>query len=69
MKLKPPTNIKEVRHFLDLIRYYQKFICHYTEIVHPLNYFTCKAQPFIWTPECQASFYMLYPQLANAPIV
>ena len=61
MKLKPPTNIKEVRHFLRLTGYYlKKFICNYMDIMHPLNCLTPKPEPFIWNPECQASFDMLY---------
>ena len=59
MKLKPPTNIKEVRHFLGLTGYYRKFVCNYLDIAHPLNCLTCKFQPFIWTPDCQSSFDML----------
>ena len=39
MKLKPPTNIKEVRHFISLTGYYHKFICNYTDIPYPLNCF------------------------------
>ena len=37
MKLKPPTNIKEVRHFLGFTGFYWKFICYYADIAHPLN--------------------------------
>ena len=59
MKLKPPPNVKEVRHFLGLTGYCHKFICTYADIAYPLNCLTHKAQPFIWAPECQASFDML----------
>ena len=59
MTLKSPMNIKEVRHFLGLTSYYQKFICNYVDIMHPLNCLPHKSQPFIWTPECQVSFDML----------
>ena len=58
-KLKPPTNIKEVRHFLGLTGYYFKFICNYANIAYPLNCLTHKAQPFVWTLEYQANFNML----------
>ena len=69
MKLKPPTNIKEVRHFLGLTGYYRKHICNYTDIEHPLNCLTGKSQPFIWTPDCQSSFNVLCSHLANTLIV
>ena len=60
VKLKAPTNIKEVRHFLGLTSYYRKFICNYSDIVHPLNCLTRKSQPFIWTPGYQSIFDMLH---------
>ena len=47
MKLKPLTNIKEVRHFLGLTGYYRKFIFNYSDITHPLNCLPQKSQPFI----------------------
>ena len=68
MKLKIPTNIK-LRHFLGLTGYYWKLICNYTNIAYAVNCLTCKAQPFIWTPECQASVDMLHFRLANTLIV
>ena len=40
MKLKPPANIKEVRHSLSLTGYYRKFICNYSDVTHPLNCLT-----------------------------
>ena len=64
-----PTNIKEVRHFPGLTGYYQIFICNVADTMHPLNCITHKAQPLIWTPECQAIFDMLFSRPANAPIV
>ena len=69
MKLKPPTHVKEVRHFLHLTGHYLKFICNYVAVAYPLNCLTYKAQPFFWTPECQASFDMLHLRLASTPIV
>ena len=39
------------------------------DIVHSLNCLTHKVQPFLWTPQCQASFDMLCLRLANTLIV
>ena len=68
-KLKPPNNIKEVRHVLSLTGYYRKFICNYLDIAYPLYCLTCKSQLFIWIPDCQSSFNMLCSRLATTPIV
>ena len=35
IKLKVPTNIKQVRHLLGLKGYYQEFICSCADILHP----------------------------------
>ena len=69
VKLKLPPHIEEVTHFLGLTGYYQNFACNYADIMHPLNCLMCNWQPFIWTPEYQASFDMLHSQLTNTPIV
>ena len=69
MKCKPPSNVKEVRHSLGLTGYYCKFICNYIDIAYPLNCLIHKAQPFMWIPECQASFDMPQLRLTNTPIV
>ena len=69
MKLIPPANVKEARHFLGSTGYYHKFICNYVDIAYPLNCLTQKTQPFMWTVECQVSFNMLQFRLTNTPIV
>ena len=56
VKLKPPTNIKEVRHFLGLTGYYCKFICNYADIAYPLNCLAHNAQPVIWTLRMPTTF-------------
>ena len=69
MKLQPPTNFKEDRHFLSLTGYYRKSVYNYLDTAHPLNCLTCKSQPFIQTPDCQSTFDMLHSRLANTLIV
>ena len=51
IKLKTPTNIKEVRDFLGPTGYYRKFICDYADIAHHLNCLKRMSQPFYgpWT--------------------
>ena len=70
MKLKPATNVKEVRQFLGLTGYYWIFICIYADIADTLNSLThVKAQTSVWTPECQAGFNTLCLRLTNTAIV
>ena len=67
--MKPPTNVKEVKHLLGLTGYYHKSFCNYADIAYPLNYVTYIAQLFVWPLECQASFDMLQLRLINTQIV
>ena len=68
-KIESPLQILKKLHFLGLTGYYCKFICSCTGIAYPQNHLTYKAQPFVWTPECQVTFDMLHSRLANTPIV
>ena len=56
MEWPTPSSATEVRQFLGLASYYQKFICHFSEIVVPLYKLTQKDNPFCWTADCEAAF-------------
>jgi Reverse transcriptase (RNA-dependent DNA polymerase) len=45
--------VKQVRSFLGLGNFYQKFISHYLDLAQPLNHLTKKDQKFEWTMDCQ----------------
>ena len=47
-----PRNTKEVKQFLALIGYYQKFIPQFSDIAHPLSKLTAKDQIFKWMDLC-----------------
>src|SRR6266446_10860245 len=36
-----PTKVKEVQSFLGFVNFYQKFICDFSNITHPLYTLTC----------------------------
>ena len=61
-KCPPPKTPKEVKQFLGLIGYYQKFIPRFSDWARPLNALTGKNVPFEWTPICQESFELLKNQ-------
>ena len=44
------TNVREVRSFLGLAGYYQRFVEGFTKIAMPLNQLTKKNVKFLWTP-------------------
>ena len=65
----PPKTAKEVKQFLGLIGYYQKFMPRFSDLARPLNMLTRKDVPFEWTPICQESFELLKTSLMTEPIL
>ena len=64
-----PKSVKEVRKFLGLGSYYQRFIRSFTEIAHPLHLLTHKDAIFQWSPECQQAFQQLKDALVSPPVL
>ena len=51
-----PTSVHEVRQFLGLVGFYQRFVPHYAEIILPLTKLLSKDIEFQWTQEQQDAF-------------
>ena len=68
-EMPPPKTPKEVKQFLGLIGYYQKFVPRLSDLARPLNALTRKDVPFEWTPICQESFELLKTSLMTEPIL
>ncbi|PIK41284.1 hypothetical protein BSL78_21861 [Apostichopus japonicus] len=66
-----PTTKKEVRSFLGLVGYYNKFIPNFSAIAAPMSDLTKKGQPnkVKWGVAQEVSFKVLKQRLANAPIL
>ena len=62
-------NPKEVKQFLGLIGYYQKFVPRFSDLARPLNALTRKNVSFEWTTVCQESFKLLKTSLMTEPIL
>ncbi|GBG89213.1 hypothetical protein CBR_g48921 [Chara braunii] len=64
-----PTTITQVRTFLGLASYYQRFIKGFAAIAGPLTNLLRKDQPLIWTPECDQAFFKLEAALILTPVL
>ena len=64
-----PTNVKEVRSFLGLAGYYQRFVEGFSKIALPLTQLTRKNVKFQWSDERERSFQELKKRLITAPIL
>ena len=61
--------VKEVRSFLGLAGYYQRFIENFSKIMKPLTSLLEKNAAFIWTDERQMPFDELKKRLTTAPVL
>jgi hypothetical protein len=53
------TSVSDIRSFLRLARYYQRFIKGFLKISKPMIELLEKDKQFEWTPTCEASFQEL----------
>jgi hypothetical protein len=65
----PPKNVPEIRSFLGLAGYYQRFIEGFSKIVKPLTTLLEKGKEFKWDEKCQASFEELKKRLTTALVL
>jgi hypothetical protein len=63
-----PTKFTDVRGFLGLTGYYQKFVKNYGIIAKPLTSLL-KLKNFVWTPKAEAAFSALKHAMTSAPIL
>ncbi|GKC27200.1 putative reverse transcriptase domain-containing protein, partial [Tanacetum coccineum] len=64
-----PTTPTEVRQFLGLAGYYQKFIEGFSLIAKPLTKLTQKNKKYEWGKDEEEAFQMLKLKLCSAPIL
>ncbi|GKE42807.1 putative reverse transcriptase domain-containing protein [Tanacetum coccineum] len=66
---KVPKMPSEIRSFLGLTGYYQRFITNFFKVAKPLTSLTKKNQKYEWSKEQEESFQTLNDNLCNAPIL
>ena len=64
-----PASVGEIRSFLGLARYYQRFIENFSRIAKHMTELLKKYTKFKWTEECEASFQELKKRLVTAPVL
>ena len=67
-EIPPPKTATEVRSFLGLAGYYQRYVKNYVVIAGPLHALTWKDAVFHWSPDCQDAFDHLKTLLTTSPI-
>ena len=68
-KMKPLSNLKELRAIFGLVGIYWRFIADFVKIAEPLCRLLSMTERFIWTTECGKSVKQLKLKLQEAPIL
>jgi hypothetical protein len=66
---KAPMSVSDIRSFLRLARYYQRFIEGFLKISKPMTELLENDKQFEWTPGCEASFQELKKRLTIALVL
>jgi hypothetical protein len=66
MNWERPSNVNEIRSFLGLAGYYQRFVEGFSKLLGPLMK---KNARFIWSDECEECFQELKRRLVYAPVL
>jgi hypothetical protein len=64
-----PTNVSEIRSFLGLAGYYQRFIEGFSKIARPMSKLLKKEKKFVWIESCERNFQELKQRLTTAPVL
>jgi len=68
-RVPPPQKQIDVKSFLGLARYYQRFIKDFSKLASPLFELLAKDSEFIWSKSCQEALDVLKDRLTTAPIL
>nr|GFB95962.1 putative reverse transcriptase domain-containing protein [Tanacetum cinerariifolium] len=66
---KTPESSTEIRSFLGLAGYYQRFTKNFSKIAKPLTLLTQKNKTYVWGDKQDEAFRILKEKLCNAPVL
>jgi hypothetical protein len=69
MNWKPPTTVRQIRSFLGLAGYYQRFILDFSRIAKPITELLKKEAKFVWSQKCEDAFHALRQHLTTALVL
>ncbi|GFX71383.1 transposon Tf2-6 polyprotein [Trichonephila clavipes] len=64
-----PRNVHEVKSFLGLVNFYEKFCENLATIANPLNNLTKKNVRFLWSKDCQVAFEQIKKEICSPKIL
>src|SRR5258706_7082353 len=64
-----PVKVKDVQSFIGFVNFYQRFICDFSEIAHPLHALTRKSKDWSWGAAEQQAFDALKSAVTSAPML
>ena len=64
-----PKTVFEIRRFLWLVDYYQRFVEDFSRLAAPMTILTRKGIHFVWNDACEHSFQELKKRLNSALIL
>ncbi|GJU79592.1 putative reverse transcriptase domain-containing protein [Tanacetum coccineum] len=66
---KTPESPTEIRSFLGLAGYYQRFVENFSKIAKPLTLLTQNNKTYVWGDKQEEAFHILKEKLCNAPVL
>src|SRR5258708_6439092 len=64
-----PVKVKDVQSFIGFMNFYQRFICNFSKIAHPLHTLTWKSKDWSWGAAEQQAFDVLKSAITSAPML
>ncbi|KAL1480529.1 hypothetical protein MTO96_050945 [Rhipicephalus appendiculatus] len=69
VKMKPPSNVTEIKRFLGMTNFVSRFIPNFGDIAHPLTELLRKSNHFVWDVAQQQAFQEIKKALTSQPFV
>src|SRR5258708_5811476 len=64
-----PVEVKDVQSFIGFVNFYQRFICNFSKIAHPLHALTHKLKDWSWGAAEQQAFDALMSTVTSTPML